>query len=259
MATCASCGNEVAEGVNFCEHCGQAMDPEGFTAYEVKDPSTGPLYNVHIGQYIRKGWEIFLQYPAGFIGFNLIFMIANGILSMTERKLPVIIPYTRFLEIVAISRLYIGLCIVSAKLLQRQPCRFSDFFSGFHFFKPLVIFGLIFSLFYVIIGELGNLILPYKVLFWLSGLASLAFGLVFLFTPFIVVDRRLGLWKAMELSRQTVQRRWLQILGFLCLAGLIAMAGVIVLGVGLLVTVPLFYCIITAAYADLFGLQSKEY
>jgi uncharacterized membrane protein len=160
---------------------------------------------------------------------------------------------------VAFTPLYVGLCIVSAKLLQHQPCRVSDFFSGLHFFKPLMIFGLIFSLSYFILGEIGNLILPYKVLFGLISLASVTFGLVFLFTPLIVVDRRLGLWEAMELSRQTVQRRWPQILGFLCLAALIAMAGVIILGVGLLVTVPLFYCIITAAYADLFGLQSKEY
>lgn len=236
--------------------------------YKVKDPFTGPPYNVHIGQYIRKGWEIFLQYPAGFIGIILILIIANGILifiianvtsSMTEKNLLLTIFLTSFLEMVVISPLYVGLYIVSAKLLQRQPCRFLDFFSGFHYFKPLMIFGLIFSLFYVIIIGIGNLILPYKILFLLCNLASMAFELLFLFTPFIVIDRRLGLWEAMELSRQTVQRRWFQILGFLSLAGLIAMAGVIVLGVGLMITIPLFFCIITAAYADIFGLQSKEY
>jgi len=46
MATCAACGNEVAEGASFCDHCGQTVDPEGFTTYAMKDPSTGPLFEV---------------------------------------------------------------------------------------------------------------------------------------------------------------------------------------------------------------------
>jgi hypothetical protein len=43
---------------------------------------------------------------------------------------------------------------------------------------------------------------------------------------------------------------------FLLLLMLINLAGALLLGLGLLVSVPLTACAITAAYADLFGLQS---
>jgi hypothetical protein len=36
----------------------------------------------------------------------------------------------------------------------------------------------------------------------------------------------------------------------------INMVGALLMGLGLLVTVPLSYCALTAAYADLFGFQS---
>ncbi len=39
-------------------------------------------------------------------------------------------------------------------------------------------------------------------------------------------------------------------------AGVINLAGAVALGIGLLVTVPLTCCTVTAAYADIFGLQS---
>jgi hypothetical protein len=72
MAICASCGNEGAVGVSFCNHCGQEMTLEGFRTYVIKDPSSGPLFEVRLGDYIETGWHTFLQYPAGFIGFILI-------------------------------------------------------------------------------------------------------------------------------------------------------------------------------------------
>ena len=40
---------------------------------------------------------------------------------------------------------------------------------------------------------------------------------------------------------------------------LLNLAGAVALGVGLLVTIPLSFCAVTAAYADIFGFQSKEY
>ena len=82
MATCASCGNEGTEGVTFCKHCGQEMTPDGLTNYAVKDPSTGPLFEVRIGDYIETGWRTFLQYPAGFVGFILILALVTILLTL---------------------------------------------------------------------------------------------------------------------------------------------------------------------------------
>ncbi len=253
MASCTACGRDLAAGANFCEHCGSEVSGAGMDVNVVKDPSTGPLFEVRIRQYIRTGWQTFRQYPAGFIGFSVIMVLAMLILVGLQRKLPLI----GFLLAAALTPLPVGVYIVSAKLLQQRPCLFADFFSGFHYFQPLFIFGLIFG----ILGWVGHLFLfqHYSSLFLLFSLASLALRLLFLFTPILIADRRLGLREAMELSLRTVQRRWPQLLGFMLLGGLLIVAGVVALGIGVLVTLPWVLCALTAAYADLFGLQSSEY
>jgi hypothetical protein len=275
MAICPSCGNEGAEGVTFCKHCGQEMTPDGFTTYTVKDPSTGPLFAVHIGGYIETGWNTFLQYPAGFVGFILVLALINIFLLLISSRTG--IPLLWYLLAVLLEPLLAGIYVVSAKLLQRQTCAFTDFFAGWHYFQPLLIFGLINSL--ISMGD--KLFGHYRFVSVLFDLASLAFTLAFLFTPMLVIDRRLGLWEAMGLSRRTVQRRWWSFLGLIFLLGLFLV--IIGLSIGLTVamvfgafkfklagftpllvifvrlTTPFFYIALTAAYADLFGFQSKEY
>lgn len=275
MATCASCGHEVAEGVNFCEHCGPEMDPEGFTTYEVKDPSTGPFFEVRIGDYLETGWQTFLQYPAGFVGFILILAIVNVVLLLIYSQIG--IPLLWYLLAALLEPLFVGIYVVSAKLLQRQARSFTDFFAGFHYFQPLLIFGLIGSLISMGDALFGH----YRFLPVLVKLVSLAFTLAFLFTPMLIIDRRLRLWEAMGLSRRTVQRRWLPFLGLMILIGLLSsiIGSVIALMVTLVsgvfkfelagfrtvlvifvkLTGPIYFIAFTAAYADLFGLQSKEY
>jgi len=81
----------------------------------------------------------------------------------------------------------------------------------------------------------------------------------YLFAPMIVADRPLEFWTAMELSRKTVQKNYLGVLGFLCVLSLIVLAGLLCLGVGLLVAIPVVSCALAAAYADIFGLRSSEY
>ena len=275
MATCASCGNEVTEGVNLCEHCGQEMGPEGFTTYKVKDPSTGPLFEVRISHYIKTGWHTFLQYPAGFVGFILILALVTIVLLLIYSRIG--IPWLWYLLAALLEPLLAGIFVVSAKLLQRQGCAFTDFFAGLHYFQPLLIFGLINSL--ISMGD--ELFGHYRLVSVLFNLASLAFTLAFLFTPMLVIDRRLGLWEAMGLSRRTVQRRWWSFLGLTFLLGLLlvviglSMALMVALVSGVFkfelagfitllvifvrLTAPIYYIALTAAYADIFGFQSKEY
>jgi hypothetical protein len=59
----------------------------------------------------------------------------------------------------------------------------------------------------------------------------------------------------MEMSRKTVQRRLVEVFAFIALLSLINLAGALLLGVGLIITVPWTWCTLTAAYADIFGLE----
>ena len=60
----------------------------------------------------------------------------------------------------------------------------------------------------------------------------------------------------METSRRAVQPVWFKVFVLLLMLVVLNLAGALLLGVGLLVSVPLTHCILTVAYADIFGIES---
>jgi uncharacterized membrane protein len=72
----------------------------------------------------------------------------------------------------------------------------------------------------------------------------------------LVIDRGLGFWQAMELSRKVVTKHWFLVFAFVLVMGLVAAAGVIACCIGLLVTIPIFWVSLMYAYEDIFGRQT---
>jgi len=217
----------VEENAAFCPSCGQAL------------PAPGPAITggvIDPLKYLRQGWELFKLFPGGFIGFALVFFLIQGLLGS--------LPRVGGLISLAISGpLHVGFYIVCAKLLQRQTPLFQDFFTGFQFFLPLLLLTIVSSLL-VILG-LVLLILP-----------GIFLIVCYLFASIIVIDRRLDFWPSMELSRQTVQKQWFGVFIFVLLLVLINLGGALLLGIGLLVTLPVSACAVAAAYNEIFGLKS---
>ena len=233
MPHCPHCGNEMLEFAKFCPACGQsATQPP-----PVPEPSGGRTSaSLPLGEYLKTGWRLFLNYPGGFIGFFLIYLVIQIVLHF--------IPWLgRVASFVVGPALFMGNFIVSAKLIQGRTPQFSDFFLGFRFFVPLLLTALVGG----VLTGIGFLLLIIPGVYLLVG---------YLFASSLVVDRRLDFWPALELSRRTVNPIWFGMFGFLLLLMLLNLAGAVALGIGLLVTVPLTCCTVTAAYADIFGLQS---
>jgi hypothetical protein len=217
----------LEETAAVCPSCGKALAAPGPVI---------PGGIVQPGKYLRGGWELFKLYPGGFIGFALVFCIIQVLLGH--------LPRLGFLINLAIGGpLGAGFYVVSAKLLQRQTPNFQDFFTGFQFFLPLLLVSVV----------SGGLIAVGLVLLVLPGIFLMV---CYLFASFLVLDRRLDFWPAMELSRQTVQTQWFGFFIFLLLLALINLGGAALLGIGLLVSLPVSACAVAAAYTEIFGLQS---
>jgi tetratricopeptide (TPR) repeat protein len=75
----------------------------------------------------------------------------------------------------------------------------------------------------------------------------------YVLAPWFVFDRRVSFWEAMELSRRTVQPHWFKFGGLVLMILLLNLLGALALGVGLLVTIPVSWCALTAAYAARVG------
>ena len=236
MPYCPECGNQLTGSESHCPACGQSADspPPLLEPSPPRAPESLPL-----GGYVKTGWGLFTQYPGGFVGFCLLYLLIQAVLHS--------IPYVGAVASFAVSTpLLMGNFIVSAKLLHGQTPEFRDFFTGFQYFLPLLLLSVVAGLF-ISIGTM---------LFIIPGLYLIV---AYMFASYLVVDRGLDFWPAMELSRRSVNPRWFSYFAFALLVVLLNLAGAIALGVGLLVTIPLSFCAVTAAYADLFGFQSKEY
>jgi hypothetical protein len=233
MSYCPECGNQLTGSESSCPTCGHPAN----SPPPIFEPSPVPTRaSLPLGEYVKTGWGLFMQYPGGFAGFCLLCLV----IQLVFRVIPILGPVASF---AVTTPLLIGNFMVSAKLLQGQPPEFRDFFAGFQYYLPLLLLSLVAGLF-IGIGTL-LLIIP-----------GIYLAVAYLFASCLVVDRRLDFWPAMELSRLSVNPRWFGYFAFTLLLALLNLAGAIALGVGLLVTIPLSFCTLAAAYADLFGLQS---
>ena len=236
MPRCPDCGNQLTGSEPHCPACGQPTDSPA----PLLEPSLARApQSLPLGDYFKTGWGLFKQYHTGFVGFCLL----NIVIQLALHS----IPYVGAVASAAVSApLFMGNFIVSAKLLQGQTPEFRDFFTGFQFFLPLLLLSLAASL----LISIGTILLV---------IPGVYLAVAYLFASYLVVDRRLDFWPAMELSRHTVNPQWFGYFAFMLLLVLLNLAGALLLGLGLLVTIPLSFCAVTVAYADLFGLQSKEY
>jgi hypothetical protein len=198
-----------------------------------------PDYKIKPGYYLKAGWELFKQNAAGFIGFSVVALIVLFALN-AKAGLGQVLAY------VIGPPLWAGLIIVAMKLCQNQPTEVNDFTSGFKFILPLLLYSVVSSVFI----SIGLVLLVVPGLYLLVG---------YMFTTWLIVDRRLDFWPAMELSRKTVHKHFFEVFGFFLLLCLINLGGLLLLGLGLLVTVPWTLCALTIAYKDAFGIQSSSF
>ncbi len=232
MPFCAKCGQEMSEAASFCPACGHPTSEPSVSA-PVTKPATPTLL---LGEYLKTGWELFKRYPGWFAGFFLIYAVIHAVLHF----LPLIGTIASFAVGPA---LLMGNFIVCAKLLQGHTPKFSDFFLGFRFFIPLLLTALVGG----VLTGIGLVLLVIPGVYLLVG---------YLFASALVVDRRLDFWEALETSRRTVNPIWFSMFAFVLLLTIINVAGILLLGVGLLVSVPVSIGAMAAAYHGLFGLQS---
>lgn len=135
-----------------------------------------------------------------------------------------------------------GLDWLYLRLLRGERAELSDAFAGFSgLFVPLMLFSLVSQ---ILIG-VGFLfcILPgiYLTVAWVP------------FGALLIMDKKVDFWPAMELARKVVSHHWWQMLGFILLAFLINILGVMALCIGVFFTIPLTTIATVVAYEEVFS------
>ena len=195
-------------------------------------------YQVRIGDWMSRGWNVFTQGGGLFIGFTaIIWIFSLLVLSLV----PVAIP----LVVLLFPPISTGL-LISALIVRRGGrLQFSDFWLGFNDFLPLFLAWLI----YCALLFAGLLT---------CGVATLYLWVAYQFVYLLVVDRGLDFWDALEASRSAVTRHWFGLFAFAALLLLLNLvAFFMTFSLGILVTLPLTSCALVEAYADIFGVRGR--
>jgi hypothetical protein len=231
-------------------------------------------YEFKMGEYIRKGFDIFKKEPwllMGFLVVNVVIsLVSSGIISV--------------LSAVVSVPLSVGFYIFANNVSTGRNAQFGDFFGGFKSFVPLmlnylvqalimlVIFspGIIYFLVsadviseltsggnqYEIMMKLMGLLITLPlvfVLFFVSFIISAYFSVSFILSQQLIIFNGLDFWSSITTSMKLVNKKWFSFFGFLIVIVLINILGMLCLFFGLLVTIPATVCAIYAAYEDIAG------
>lgn len=134
-----------------------------------------------------------------------------------------------------------GLFSYHLKKIRRQPAQVGDAFAGFSsMFLPLFLGGLVVGLL-VSVGFLACII------------PGIYLAVAWKLTLPLIIDRKLGFWDAMEVSRKVVTRHWWSMLLFVMVCWLVNFCGALAFGVGIFFSWPLTMLASAFLYEDLFG------
>jgi len=186
---------------------------------------------IDIKDYLTQGWEMFSANMTNLIVANLILVV----ISLAVNIIP-------FGGLVVAGPLMGGMFYILLDLNAGEPFNVKRLFDGFTTkIVPLILAGIVIQIL-VIIGSIFLLIPGILVFGW------------YLLTYLYIVDRDMDFWPAMEASRGVAFENQLGM--FLLALALIVVniLGVLALGVGVLVTMPVTYCTVFKVYKDQVGL-----
>lgn len=193
------------------------------------------------GDWIKEGFDIYknnlgLLIVASLIAF-LLTAVTLGILS---------------------GPMFAGMVLIVLKLRDgsQPPPIAGDVFQGFQYFLPSFLFFIVWGA----IIFVGTLILSFipclgqilTICLWLAAAAFLMFGI------FLIVDKKMDFWSASMASIDKVKPSFFPFLGLAVVAGIIGEIGALACGIGVIITMPIYFTILAVTYRDVFGSEAAS-
>ncbi|MCP4683351.1 MAG: hypothetical protein GY864_13555 [Desulfobacterales bacterium] len=186
-------------------------------------------------------------------GFNL-YKDNFGILVLTS--LIAVLLSTASFGILA-GPMTIGLLLITLRLLAGEGPKpeVGDIFKGFSYFLQSFLFILVWGIGLFVISFILNLVpcigQVAAIFFIYAAQAFLMFGL------FLIAEKNMDFWPASMDSIDKVKTNFWPFLALFIVANIIGCIGFIACGIGVVVTLPIFTCILTVAYRDLYRPDEK--
>jgi len=135
-----------------------------------------------------------------------------------------------------------GLVMLGVKLACGINAEPNEVYAYIEYFVKLVLAYIMTTL--MILGGFLLLILP-----------GIYLAVAYSLTPLLIVDKKMGLWEAMEASRKAVSHCWFRAFFLFLIFMVILVLSAIPLGIGLIWTIPMALLLHGIAYRNIFGYQ----
>ena len=252
---CPACGEEWPDDIRYCGACGGRMPDatlvaspytvqvEASAAPNAVEADAGRLASLHPDpvtletkqrvdlDVFPEAWDIVRRRLGIFAVGTLVVGLAAAALCGTG------------VGVLALGPLQGGLALVGLRAASGRSVVLNDFFDGFALWKGLLWSGLLVTLL-VLLG-LVLLVLPGIYLMFAT-----------LYTPFLVVDRRTPAWEAVRTSLAVVRADLGVHLALFSVLMLVNVAGALLCGFGLLLTIPLSATAVALCYGRVIGFRS---
>ena len=190
---------------------------------------------VDVGNWIKDGFDLYKNNFGVLVLASLIAVILSG----------------ATLGILA-GPMCAGIILITLKLYDNgdEKAEVGDLFKGFNFFLQSFLFIIVWGiLMFVVSGILC--IIPFLGLF-ASICLQVAVSACLMFALFLIVDKQMDFWPASMESFNRVKPDFWPFLGLSLVAGILGYIGIILFGIGVFLTLPIYFCVVTVAYRKVF-------
>ena len=217
-------------------------------------------YNLSIGETLSTAWEatdgVKFTFVAAIFVYAFILVIVTFVFGMLLNigayqnegmqvqsllaqvgidllKMPIEIP------------MLVALMMMGIKRINREEIEIPQLFDYFIFVWPLVFASILIYVF-VAVG------------FMLLILPGIYLSVAYIFVYPLMVDKKMGIWEAMETSRKAVTKKWFTVFGVMLSMALITILSALPLGIGLIWTLPMGYLVYGILYSTVFGYEGEH-
>jgi uncharacterized membrane protein len=203
----------------------------GGDAAKMADDIIARGYEIKTGDWISRGLALVRENPGITIGGTSIGLAIIGIADSASIGLA---------GMVISGPIFGGIYLMFLKRVRGQEATIQDVFAGFSpAFLQLFLAGLVKDL---LTGS-GM---------FLCLIPGIYLAVAWVFTLFLVIDKRMEFWPAMETSRKVVTKNWFGMFVFMLACFGVNLLGALACGIGLLITMPITLGAIACAYEDIF-------
>ena len=193
---------------------------------------------IRVGKALQDAWQIFLKGPELFLVLSFGYCVANYVLA----KLPFVGP---LLANLAAALLLPAVVLIAEKIRTAGKASFNDLMPLMNMAPQLVLVYLL-KIIFVTLG-LFLLLIP-----------GIYLAVAYVFAELFVMLHGKTFWEALEASRALVRGNWFTIFGLCLFCFILLMAGLLLVGIGILLTIPLSILVLYCAFRQILSTPTPE-